>query len=241
MCQIVVISYLYSPHNNSEERVPYACLLPILTKLPTQKIAWDVRALKGQLTKQDIKQPIITLSKTEQGRSGQISRVCRLPFWLWVNLQKVCSSRPNYGSAITHRVPQAFERGCQEKMFVHLESVSRKHASTHGFVWSATSKWEKNGSVPPSDVHPITKQNGSVPPSDIHPITKQNGSVPPSDVNPITKPHVTFLLSDNNIHLKGGRLRKSEGCFKQWERLWAWCTNSKQNYFEGNNKTFYWR
>jgi hypothetical protein len=41
-----------------------------------------------------------------------------------------------------------------------------------------------------------------------------------------------------NMHLKGGKLSKFERCFQQWERLWAWCTKSKRNYFEGDNKAF---
>jgi hypothetical protein len=71
-------NYHYLPRNNTEERVSYACLLLILTKSPTEKTAWDVRALKAQLRKHEVKYPIITLSKTKQGRSGQILRVCWL-------------------------------------------------------------------------------------------------------------------------------------------------------------------
>ena len=48
--------------------------------------SWDVRVLKAQLRKQEIKYPIITLSKNKQGRSGQEYVDCLL--WLWVNLHK---------------------------------------------------------------------------------------------------------------------------------------------------------
>ena len=125
MCCVVARNYHYSPHNNPEEQVSYACWLLFLTKLPTEKTAWDVETLKAQLRKQEIKYPIIT----EQSRSCQISRLCRLSSLTVSESSKgICSSRPNCASALTHRVPQAFERGRQEKMFIHLESVSRHTA-----------------------------------------------------------------------------------------------------------------
>jgi len=69
-------NYSYLPRNDPEERVSYACLLLIFTKCLTQKTLWDVRALKAQLRKREIKISHITLSKTEQLRPGQISRIC---------------------------------------------------------------------------------------------------------------------------------------------------------------------
>jgi len=67
----------YSPRNDPEERVSYECLSLIFTKCLTQKTRWDVKALKAQLGKQEIKYPTSPCPK--------LSNSDQVKFWEYVN------------------------------------------------------------------------------------------------------------------------------------------------------------